>query len=296
MKSMRSTRPGFTLLELLVSVSVTVLMLTMLVALVGATSRSWREGRARLETNQEARVALEILSRDLQSMIIRDTPTGASWLEAHQPETVVESGGVDAGTSMELYFFSPITDRETAVAEEDDPTGTICGLRYVLAHQDPVTAGDAEGGELQMFGLYRDVRSPEDTFNDLLGEENLEDAFAATDPEQEEFLASNIVEFNLSFLVETAAGSRVISPPGDSFVLLSEGVQSSLTGLSGDDGDDARLLAIQINLTILDRRGAELLRQLDAAGETITSRFDSLELFLREHGRQFSQQVPVYSY
>lgn len=64
-------KPGFTVLELLVSMAVLALVLVLLVNAFGAVVRIWQGGKARADNFTKARVILGTLDRDLQSAVLR---------------------------------------------------------------------------------------------------------------------------------------------------------------------------------------------------------------------------------
>lgn len=272
-------------MELLVAIAITTVLMVLLMSMVGTASDAWRLGRARLATNSEGAVAMQTFCRDLQSAILRSSPVGATWLEV---ESTGDQGdkGVTAPT-VAIRFLSPVLDRETLF--DPDPTttlaGDVCGVSYQVAFQDPLPAAS---GEMNMFGLYRQVRSPRETFDNLLGRTTLSNGFS-NPPSPQDYLAGDILDFAVSFTFERADGSRVILPPNTEFQLTSAGVTTSFSGLSGNQGLGARVVMAQINVTILDESGAEQIRTAGLRGS------QTLEQFIDEHGYQFSQQVQLYS-
>lgn len=286
-------RRGFTLLELLVAISITVLLMVLLMSMVSTASDAWRLGRARLATNSQGAAAMQAFCRDLQSVILRSSPMKSVDADGEPPlwMEVVETGdqgdgGVTAPT-VAVRFFSPVLDRETLF--DPDPAtklaGDVCAVSYQVAYQDPLAAAN---GQMDMFGLYREVRDPRDTFDNFLGKSAAFDGFADT-PEANNFLAGDVLDFAVSFVFEKPDGSRVLMAPNTEFRLTSAGVETGFDGLDGDEGLGARLVMAQVNVTILDEGGAEQIRVSGLRGN------QNLAKFIDEHGYQFSQQVQVYS-
>jgi prepilin-type N-terminal cleavage/methylation domain-containing protein len=66
-----SSRQAFTLVEVLASVSVFAMILTMMLQVVGGASSSYKTMQARVDNIEQARVVLSLLERDVQSMVLR---------------------------------------------------------------------------------------------------------------------------------------------------------------------------------------------------------------------------------
>lgn len=62
---------GFSLIEILVAVSITSLMIVTLAQMMSVVSKSWLEGLKRVDNYSKARATMDLLSRDLQSGIFR---------------------------------------------------------------------------------------------------------------------------------------------------------------------------------------------------------------------------------
>ncbi|WP_050024166.1 hypothetical protein [Verrucomicrobium sp. BvORR034] len=65
---------GFSLIELLLSVSLLAILLIVLTSFTDAAHRAWREGQSRTETFQSARTTLELMSREITPAVV-DTRT-----------------------------------------------------------------------------------------------------------------------------------------------------------------------------------------------------------------------------
>lgn len=62
---------AFTLIELLLAFAVLAVVLVLLAGAVGAVTRTWQSGTARIDNFSKARVILGLLDRDLQSAVLR---------------------------------------------------------------------------------------------------------------------------------------------------------------------------------------------------------------------------------
>ncbi|MFT3828438.1 MAG: hypothetical protein QM691_01905 [Opitutaceae bacterium] len=102
MKPVRANIPArfgdaaFTLVELLVASAVTVVLAGLMIAMLTQLARTWARAGGGLSARQEADHALDVLTRDLQSAIMRRD--GRVWLAATvQPD---QSGAGDAGGTL----------------------------------------------------------------------------------------------------------------------------------------------------------------------------------------------------
>lgn len=64
-------RRAFTLLEVLVSVSILTVILLLFTQIIGVVSETWRAGVARADNFAQARVVLGLIERDVQAMVLR---------------------------------------------------------------------------------------------------------------------------------------------------------------------------------------------------------------------------------
>lgn len=67
---LRRFAPGFTLVEVLVSMALLIFLMLVLVGVTEAASRAWRSGQSRTEAFQSARTSLEIMARELAPAVV----------------------------------------------------------------------------------------------------------------------------------------------------------------------------------------------------------------------------------
>lgn len=100
-------RPGFTLVELLVAMSVLVLLSLVLVGMTNATSKIWRDSRTRITAFQDARGAFERMTFNLGQATLNtylDYYDGPGGTGVSRTDLARSSGGV---TSTAVINFKP---------------------------------------------------------------------------------------------------------------------------------------------------------------------------------------------
>lgn len=90
-------RSGFTLVEVLVATAVTALLAGLMITVISNVMSAWRRSADSLQTNSQAKVALEYLAQDLNSAMFRRDPR--VWLVATvQPDQTTPPGDDVGGT------------------------------------------------------------------------------------------------------------------------------------------------------------------------------------------------------
>jgi len=114
--SSRFTTSGFTLLELLASVSILVIISSMLFMAYNQASKAWLLAEKRVEVAQQARAALELFTRDLSQAVLQSNSTKrlriagqANWISflaapvntrTNQPEVLITYQQVDSTNGL----------------------------------------------------------------------------------------------------------------------------------------------------------------------------------------------------
>ena len=199
---------GFTLIELMVAMAITTVIVTVLVSITGVALDSWQRGRAEIRASRQAKSMLDTMAKDFESMVSR-RGNNFEWMYA---KVVGDLPGSTANTSTnaaDLIFFTAATDRYLGqIGTTNDAGGDVSCVSYKLEYQDPVNGTDDQ--DSSTFVFYRLLVDPDDTFKDLLGQEDLKTAFSSSDPkvtEVENFVCENIYQFPLTYQVE-------VTPPG----------------------------------------------------------------------------------
>ncbi|MEM1060353.1 MAG: prepilin-type N-terminal cleavage/methylation domain-containing protein [Verrucomicrobiota bacterium] len=127
---MRTTRRrrAFTLIEMLTSMAVLAILVVILAQSIGMVSNAWRAGKARIDNFSQARLALSLLDRDLQSAILRrdlavffdknGDPACAFYTE-------MRGGEGNRRVSLVRYFLDTTTEPDNPTLKRDD-----FGLNY----------------------------------------------------------------------------------------------------------------------------------------------------------------------
>lgn len=271
----RGIRPGgagFTLVEILVATAVLVLLAGLVVQITTRVLEVWSRSSGKLSANAEARVAMDLLTRDLEAAFFRND--GLQWLRV---EAIAEgTGGPYDGETVALKFFTPALDR--------DGPGELCAVAYRLAFKQAYENGP------EVYALYRSLARPDDTFNDLMGrradgsdpqlslDEATAPAFwnAASIEAEENFLASNVVGFRIRVYEESGLGP------------VNEDADGNLIDYSfgGTGGSTVSPRALEIVLTVVSDQALKLLENVDRIPETATA-------IIREHGETYIRRVAL---
>jgi len=273
---------AFTLIEIMVATVVMIVLTGLVIQITSEVLKVWNRSSGKLSANAEARIAMDLLTQDLETAVFRNN--NLQWLRAEDDT----SGWVN---TVSLKLFSPALDRPSG-------PGDICGIAYLLENRDPVSGSPGAGSpDDRLWILYRMVASPEDTFKNLMGVGN-QDALPAKDKPLwgtnsivgtnsggnvgTNYLVSNVVGFEIDFYVEED------DTPGDTLVLgdtiyggddATVGPQSLLGG-----GFTKSLAYAEIKLTVISDEGATLLQNL----AQVPQDFDDV---VREHGEVFTRRV-----
>ncbi len=265
LKALRDRR-AFTLIEVLVSSALTLIVLGMLFMVLLGVMNAWEGGTSRLQTNSDARLALDLIARDLEAFVSRQTTSNQEWLVS---KLISVTDAPSEIKSAWLTFLAPTLDRDAG------QPGDIVALSYAVGFQDPLSTNSY----VPMFGLYKAQASTTDTFKNALGLDDLTKFWEPRNPiDRIGFLCPNVVDFKITWWVRdlTAAFNTPLIPvPADVEVRL--GNELNL-------GAQYQLEAADIRLTILTEEGARLTRL-----GTLTQ--ERLEKIIEQHGRTHTQRV-----
>lgn len=268
---------GFTLAELMVAMAITTIIVAVLVSITSVAVDTWNRSRAELRAARQARLMVETMARDFEALVVR-RGNGFEWLSATSPQTL-PGERVTSGNAAELIFFSASTQRyDGEIGGTDDKGGDVSCIAYRLDYRDPIDQG---GTAYKSFVLNRLLVNPDETFENLLAQEDLDTAFAnyRQDLEKpENFVCENIYQFTVTFHVEvneSSSGKTVITPvsiplgtgtsgTATSFSLTGNGIDTPFTGDAGVSPDQirsARLKAVEVSATVLSDTAMDQIRK-----------------------------------
>ena len=273
---------AFTLIEIMVATVVMIVLTGLVIQITSEVLKVWNRSSGKLSANAEARIAMDLLTQDLETAVFRNN--NLQWLRAEDDT----SGWVN---TVSLKLFSPAIDRPSG-------PGDICGIAYLLENRDPVSGSLSAGSpDDRLWILYRMVASPEDTFNNLMGVGN-QDALPAKDKlvwdsnsivgidsdgnEGTNYLVSNVLGFEIDFYVEEddTPGNTLVT--GDTIYGGDDATVGPQSLLGG--GFTKSLAYAEIKLTVISDEGAALLQNLAQIPQ------DSDDV-VREHGEVFTRRV-----
>jgi len=267
---------GFTLLELLVAMAITVAIVTILISITGVAMDAWTRSSAEVRAARQAKVFIDTMAKDFESLVIRQG-NNFEWLRAeidaaaNLPKVTRNQAGQSQAAA--LTFMTAATDRYLGqIGGQNDLGGDVSCVSYRLRYQDPIVGGTPQ--DTSTFVLYRLLVNPDETFQKLLGQKDLKTAFQPIvdrSTERQNFVCENVHQFTITFLVEIMieqpAGSGTMVPrtvgvtlskdaPGSKISLTGSGIQiyntsTNMTGVTGEQLAAGRLRAVQISISVL---------------------------------------------
>lgn len=295
---------GFTLLELMVAMSVTVILLGMVTFMTGKSMDGYRESRDKVVTGRQGKEAMDAITRDFQAMVARMDGSSNQWLYAAvEPQLGTAQGGPTnkrITNACRLIFFTAASDRyDGDIGGATDGGGDVSAVGYRLVYRDQIsgTASTAVGS-FPAFTLYRHLVDPDDTFTHLLGQANLTAPVApavaqftnAKDFIAENVLAEDIYELTVTFLVQQANGVKrftIGSETGTaqyySFVIKGTGIYTKADSTSAEAAQEGQLVGVELGITVLTERGLVMTEKGGMTQQDI----------LKDYGYHFTHTVSV---
>ncbi|MGE9268830.1 MAG: PulJ/GspJ family protein, partial [Verrucomicrobiales bacterium] len=263
------SKNGFTIVELLVSMGITIVIISMIVTITSIALGAWRDSRNEVRASRQAKALLDVMAKDLESMVIR-SGNNYEWFSAEADE---QSGGnLDSATMAEVVFFTAATDRYNGNIGDatDDKGGDVSTVGYRMEIKDPVSGSS---GDFNTFAMYRQLVNPDETFQNLLAQTDLTGAFGGIDTGGENFICENIYELSIVFLMEYTDSSNVvqqvrvpvISNGGvTDFSIKGSGIETSPAKA---ELANARLVSADLSITVISDHGLGLLRAAGSRSE-----------------------------
>lgn len=291
---------GFTLAELLVAMTITIVLVTLTVIITGSAIDAWQSARTEIRAAGQAKLMLNALGRDLEAMIIRQG-TDSEWLFASAEDEEIGPEGETSPNAARMYFFTAASDRYDGNAGDltRDLGGDISAVGYELEYLDPVFGDQNE--DYSTFVLYRKLIDPDETFNSkLIGSNQLESEFRAQagSNELKHFICENVFEFTTIFVIEYKDNQGklqtvkvpVLSDSGPKntvkdFLITGAGLEPNRN--KNSEYRDGRIRSVELSITVLSEEGLRLLRKISFRDD------EARKEFIEKHGYRYSRSVSI---
>lgn len=254
----------------MVAMAITTVIVTVLVSITGVALDTWQRGRAEIRASRQAKSMLDTMAKDFESLVSR-RGTKFEWLYSKVESELPGPSANMSSNAAELIFFTAATDRYLGeIGSEKDLGGDVSCVSYQLAYQDPVQGTEEENSST--FVLYRLLVNPDETFEKLLGKEDLKAAFQTFEAEVkkvENFVCENVYQFTLTYLVEVTqtTGTTTTTVPvrvtlgetgaGKELMLRGNGIETDASAgslkptVTEEELKAGRLTGVEIGITVL---------------------------------------------
>ncbi len=273
----RKSRSAFTLIEIMVATVIMVILVGLVIQITSEVLKVWNRSSGKLAANAEARIAMDLLTQDLETAILRDN--GKQWLRVESPQN---PAGPYNDQTVALKLFSPALDRDMT------QPGDVCAIAYRLSYRPAY-----DGASDSIYVLYRSIATPQDTFDTLMGSstnatQNELTAGGFWDKGDVEvdsnYLASNIVDFKVILYEDDGTGEAnpVNWDPANRTL---RGGDYAYGGSGSATLITRPLLYADIRLTVVSDEGLKILDNLAGTGYT------DVNDVVREFGEIFTRRV-----
>lgn len=176
--------------------TVLTVLLVILLSMVDAATRLWRESERRVDSYREARAALSVITNDLESSYASTDQTFFAAATKSADIAKLVKNPADSSIGNALFFLTAIPE------SAQDPSGNksdLCAVGYFLAFGKSSQSVSDQGS----YNLYRYFVSSDDTFKNIKagGDTPFFDAstpIASTNIKEVEIVARNITRFKIN--------------------------------------------------------------------------------------------------
>lgn len=279
-----TAKRGFTLIEVMVATVVMVILVGLVIQITSQVLNVWNRSSGRLSANAEARIAMELLTQDIETAVLRNN--GQQWFRVEAPKDpkVTSEKEVVSNQTVSLKLFSPALDRDAS------KPGDICAIGYRLALQKSYT-----GATREVYALYRNIVDPDVTFNDVMDvgadseQASLESGTYWNDDaitDVANYLAGNIVEFKVLVYLDDGSDGE----PVNAELTTGELKKTDDGGdyaYGGTGGVTTPINYVDVILKVVSDEGLEILTLPTLSG----TGFDTEVDVLRAHGETFTRRI-----
>ena len=293
-----TAKRGFTLVELIVAMAITIIIVGVLVSVTSIATDTWNRSRSELRASRQAKSMVDAMVRDFEALVIR-SGNANEWLSAITEADLPGSAGMSSANASKLIFFTSATDRYNGqIGTTDDLGGDVSCVAYELDYKDPLVV---DGKDFETFVLNRLLVDPKETFEKLLGEEDLTTALDSSTVKIENpvnFVCENIYQFTVTFHVEVTDTTKTpavasivpvtLGKDTKEFRIFGNKIDTDYAGTSASLVPSGRVKAVDFSITVLSDMGIDQLRRRTFSGTQQTE-------FLAKHSYQYSKLVQLPS-
>ncbi len=322
-----SFRRGFTLVELMTAMAITAVLVLVIGQLTRQSIDLWKNVREDVASASSSRVALQTMAHDFESFQLRAGANKFQWLAAWADDDVQGAPeGLKIPRSARCVFFACAPDRNPSVssssalrgnyraarAHNKETQGDVNAISYRLMYRDQILnlPGSAKGeaGIYPLFSLYRTVIPPRESYERLLGRDDLAGALTSYAQEEEKnFLCENVLEMTLIFNIQYVEGSANAETGRASYATISVPIISSSKSRKENKvvvyGDrivagsqeyrNAQLISADISITTLTEEGVSLVEQVRQGRRRALKPADFFNRYTRSHSRSVALPQPL---
>lgn len=308
----RKSAKGFTLAELLVAMAVTLILVMLTLSITGTAMDSWRAARQEVRAAGQAKIMLNAIGRDLESLVSRLGNNRNQWLVATTNDANLGPQSAPSPNASRLVFFTSAADRydgnagsgtrlggDNTANPNADLGGDVSAVSYALDYVDPVWGSQSQ--VFSTFVLYRNLMEPNITYqSQVLGSQNLVQAFDANAGPNDlnDLICENVYEFTATFVINyrTIDGQvrtvrmPVMSTPGGERVLRSFAITGS--GLepnqrTGSEFAAGRIASVELSITVLSDEGIAVMKRTPFQSPAARNQF------LEKHSFRYTRSVII---
>ncbi len=188
-------RKAFTLLEILISVSLLALLATFMFPVIDGASNLWRTNEQRVDSYREARASLQFISRELGSIVLPASSDNLPEMVINSPDVTLPAAAITPSEGGGSLFF--LANIATSAQDPAQNQSNLCTVGYYLAYTNDRSPFDPGGNSTGTSKLYRYQRSSQETYNAIT---NSQSPYSGADPGNalnNEVLARNITSFTV---------------------------------------------------------------------------------------------------